>query len=1302
MSREKKWTKFKKLSNAAHETSYMGCDAAKSKFTNPQSVSNEYSVNKLLQCVTFTGRVQNFETDIIIDSGSGITLLSLELYNLINKYSCKPLDLFSNAVLAKTATGEGLDIVGSTTVELDLGSSKWYVDCYIVRNFAYSFLLGTDFLVKSGSSIDLSLLQATIGQDKIPISITKRPSQAKVCVTESLEIPARSEALLQGHVYGMQGTVLVEPKYEITSGDSLLYPARSIAYIDNNTIPIKIFNANNFPVKIFAGTCVGMAETVEETQLRCESKEKDEGESELKHISLDNWINDIDLSNCTISADEKQTLLHLLLAYQDVFVKSRNEFGQAHRFTHSIDTGEHPPVYIRPYRIPHSQLHMVDEHIEDMLAKGIIKESNSPWSQPLVIVTKKDGSPRFCVDFRRLNFITKKQIFPMPRIDDVLDCLGDACYFTTLDLASGYWQIPMSPQDMEKTAFCTRKGNFEFRVMPMGLVNASYTFQKMMQLVLSGLQWQICMVYLDDVIVYSKSFNAHLDNLRSVFDRFRKEGLKLKPKKCHFCKPEVLYLGHVVGRNGIKPNPEKVEVIRTYPVPSNCDEVRSFVALVSYYRRFVKGFASIASPLNNLLKKGVTFEWNDECQTAFERLRDSLLEAPILSYPNFQETFSLYTDASNTGIGAILAQHIDGCEKTIAYASRSLKPHERKYATIDRECLALVWGIKHFRPYLYGREFEVITDHNPLKWLDNAKDPHSRLSRWSLSLQSYAFTIKHRPGKSHGNVDTLSRMPDVGIRKEPCKAGLVTSVNAIDLPGLQLDRIKSSQRQDPSLSDLINYFEKGEIPTDSTSARRLMATVEDYVFEEGALYHLDNRRARSRSIIRKQLVIPRSLKDEVMLSLHEELTSGHLSFMKTYLKIKERYFWTGMYTEIEKWCASCVDCATKKTPRNLAKAPLQPIPVEGPFDRVAVDVLGPFPTSERGNKYVVIFTDYFTKWPEAFAIECADAATTARLFVEEILCRHSAPRKLLSDRGKNFLAKVVKGICQMVNTSKVNTTSYHPECDGLVERFNHTLTTIISMYVSEHQKDWDLFIPYALFAYRTAVQSSTNETPFYLMYGRDPRLPIDVSLLKARETYSDISDYRGVIADRLLAARQLTHDNIELAQQRQKTQYDKTAKERSYDIGQKVWLYTPNNRKGLSSKLTHNWHGPYRILAKRSAVNYLLDANDERDYVQTVHVNRLKPFISAENRPILAPSVKSQDTETDANDESSEMDPAELAVNSILDKKVVKNRSGRRETFYLVEWEDKDIEPSWEPLANLHCGELLKEFESTLHNKKTC
>ena len=400
---------------------------------------------------------------------------------------------------------------------------------------------------------------------------------------------------------------------------------------------------------------------------------------------------------------------------------------------------------------------MVDEHIQGMLEKGIIQESISPWSQPLVIVTKKDGSPRFFIDFRKLNSIAKKQIFPMPRTDEVLDSLGDAFYFTTLDLASGYWQIPMNPDDMEKTAFCTRQGNFEFRVMAMGLVNASFTFQMMMQLVLSGLQWQICMVYLDHVIVYSKSFDQHLINLRLVFDRFRSEGLKLKPKKCHFCKPEVLYLGHIVGKDGIRPNPDKVDTIRNYPVPTNCNEVRSFVALVSYYRCFVKDFATIASPLNALLKKGVQFAWSDECQVSLESLRDLLLTAPILTYPNFQERPSSHTAASNTGIGAILSQTIDGVEKTIALASRSPKPHKRKYATIERERPAIVRGIKHFQPYLYGREFDIVTDHNPVKWLDNAQDPHSRLSRWLLALQSYAFIIKHRPGKVHCNVDTFKK-----------------------------------------------------------------------------------------------------------------------------------------------------------------------------------------------------------------------------------------------------------------------------------------------------------------------------------------------------------------------------------------------------------------------------------------------------------------------------------------------------------------------------------------------------------------
>ena len=1279
----------------------MGCEVA-SNNTNPQKLSFVNVCNDPVQCVTFDAKVEGINSQIVLDSGSGLSIMSSEMFSCVNAKSSTPLVLSNNTILAKTATGDKLSVLGTTCVTVDLGDSCWIVECYVVSNFKYAFLLGTDFMIRSGAKIDLDSLHVSLGQSRLPIRIDRKPRQVQVNVVEALEIPARSEAILSGRVNGLSGTVLVEPKHALScENGSLVYPARCVAYVNDGIVPLKIANPNSFPVKVFPETCVGMAETV-----GVDDVNEQTGENDLHSFPNElSWLKDIDMSDSSLNEDERNQLLNLLQEYSDVFVTRETDVGCARRFSHKIDTGNNDPIRQRPYRIPHSQQEMVDEHIQLMLKKGIIQESNSPWSQPLVIVTKKDGSPRFCVDFRKLNAITKKQVFPMPRIDEVLDSLGDSCYFTTLDLASGYWQVPMDPDDMEKTAFCTRSGNFHFRVMAMGLTNASFTFQKMMQLVLSGLQWNICMVYLDDVIVFSKSFQKHLDNLRLVFDRFRKEGLKLKPKKCHFCKPEVLYLGHIVGKNGIRPNPEKVSCISNYPVPTNCSEVRSFVALCSYYRRFIKDFASKASPLHALLKKGVQFKWTEKCQLAFEQLRDSLLGEPILSYPDFDHKFELYTDASNTGIGAVLSQNINGEEKTLAYASRSLKPHERKYSTIERECLAMVWAVKYFRPYLFGKEFDIITDHNPLRWLDNAKDPHSRLSRWSLTLQSYSFNIRHRSGKLHNNADALSRMPEP-VKNET--TGKQVHVSAIDVPGLQLDRVRQMQNQDPSLQVMLDYLRKGDIPDDASSARKLMASCEDYLLEDDVLYHLDRGRARSRNAIRKQLVVPRSLKDEVMLSCHEELTSGHLGFEKTYLKIRTRYFWTGMYSEIEQWCKSCVDCATKKTPRNLPKAPLQPIPVEGPFDRVAVDVLGPFPTSEKGNKYVIIFTDYLTKWVEAFAVKDFGADTTAKLFVEEVICRHSAPRKLLSDRGKNFLSKVVKAVCKLVNTAKVNTTSYHPECDGLLERFNHSLTTIISMYVSEHQKDWDLFIPYALFAYRTAVQSSTKETPFFLMYGRDPRLPIDVSLLKAKEQYANTTDYRSVLAERFMDARKLAHENIELAQQRQKVQYDKNAKEVNYEVGERVWLYTPNNKTGLSSKLTHNWHGPFRILAKKSPVNYLLDSNEERNITQVVHVNRLKPFISLDSRPDDTPQQEATTTTNDEPNDSdeeyetaSESDPAELEVDKILDKRTTKNRSGRKETQYLIQWKDKNIEPSWEPVSHLNCAQLLEDFEHSLRSQRS-
>ena len=441
---------------------------------------------------------------------------------------------------------------------------------------------------------------------------------------------------------------------------------------------------------------------------------------------------------------------------------------------------------------------------------------------------------------------------------------------------------------------------------------------------------------------------------------------------------------------------------------------------------------------------------------------------------------------------------------------------------------------------------------------------------------------------------------------------------------------------------------------------------DDYVLEDGLLFHLQKPPARFRSEpFRKQLAVPNGLRTEIMTACHEEITAGHLGFMRTYEKIRQRYYWPGMYTEIDNWCKSCVDCATKKTPRNQAKAPIFSLPVEGPFDRVGVDILGPFPASKNGHRYVIVFTDYLTKWAECFAMKTVEAEAVAKIYVEEVVCRHSAARELLSDRGKNFLAKIVKEVCEFVNTVKINTTSYRPQCNGLTERFNATLTTIISMYVNQHHTDWDTYIPYALFAYRTAIQETTKESPFYLLYGRDPRLPLDVSLLPRDEIFTNAEDYRAYSVTRLQETKKLAQENIQLSQQRQELNRNENTKLPSYEPGQRVWLFTPNNRKGLSSKLVHNWHGPYRIEEKLSPVNYRLDNGD------IVHSDRLKTFIAYNQQSDPLPDdlvaneeeqIEKEDAprninaEIDSDDEYLSAD--EYEVDKILHKKRIRDRAG--------------------------------------------
>ena len=458
--------------------------------------------------------------------------------------------------------------------------------------------------------------------------------------------------------------------------------------------------------------------------------------------------------------EQQVSFNNLLRNYKDICAQSQTQIGRTDVIKHKIITGDAIPIAQPAYRSNPKNLTFIKDEVARMEKQGLIRKSASPWASPVVVVGKKGGDLRFCVDYRKLNAVMKPDMYPLPRIDDMLESFNGAAWFTTLDLASGYWQVEMDEQDVEKTAFKTPFGLYEFLVMPFGLAYAPGTFQRLMNYILHDYLGKFVAVYLDDIIIYSKgSLENHLSHIAQVFETLRRAHLKIKLKKCHFCFPNIHFLGHVVGRDGIKPDPEKIQKIKDFPEPKSLTQLRSALGLFSYYRRFIKDFSNIARPLNSLLKKDEPYHWEIKQQNAFDALKQKLISAPILIYPDFEKSFVLYTDASGTGIGAVLSQiGNDKKEHVVAYASRSMNKAEQNYPITDQECLAIVWAIKYFQHYLELRPFILVTDHSALKWLQTSKIPKGRRARWVMDLQQFKFEIKHRPGKANANADALSRM----------------------------------------------------------------------------------------------------------------------------------------------------------------------------------------------------------------------------------------------------------------------------------------------------------------------------------------------------------------------------------------------------------------------------------------------------------------------------------------------------------------------------------------------------------------
>lgn len=1029
----------------------------------------------------------------LIDTGSQVSLVCMKSLSSTGDIKV------ANTIL-QGVTGSTLPVKGKIELLVFYDNRKCSHEFYVVEELPHELdiVLGQDFLRKN--EVELSF----------------RCGEAKI------RIPARTEQVVEIPLKE-RGDVLIN-KQEIKSG---VFLGDVLTTVRENKAVVCVINTTDNEIEL------GPLEVKYErppTKYLCalniQSKSK---LNEKRHQLLDTQLR---IDHVTEGKESLRSLCH---QYIDIFHLPGDKLTETTGAVHTIPTPDIPPeraIHVKNYRIPEAHNEIVNEQVKQMLKDGIVVPSSSPYNFPLLVVPKKmDASGkkkwRVCIDFRQLNNHTIGDSFPLPNIQDILDKLGRSRYFTALDCASGYHQIPIAENDRKKAAFSTSSGHFEFTKMAFGLKSGPATFQRLMTNVLSGLLGIKALVYLDDIICFGETVEEHNDKLRDIFDRLRKYNLKLQPDKCEFLKTELTYLGHIVTGDGVQPDPKKVEAVVRFPEPRTPTEVKSFLGLAGYYRRFIPNFSSIAKPLTDLLKKGVEFSWGNKEKEAFEALKFLLVNPPLLQYPDFTRQMVLTTDASGNAIGSILSQGKIGEDLPIAYASRTLNSAERNYSTVEKELLAIVWGCKHFRPYLLGRQFTIVTDHKPLTWIFSVKDPSSRLLRWRLLLEEYQYTIQYKAGKRNTNSDALSR--------------------------------------DPSLCMLIT---------------------EDELTEE-----------------RKQKIIK---------EMHSDPIGGHQGIHRTLERIKLYISWSNMKSDIENYIRNCDICQRNKATRPLTRQELEITDTQSePWNKIALDVVGPLPRTENNCKYILTCQDNLTKYLIAIPIENQEANTIAEAFVNKVCLTHGIAQVVLTDQGGNFLSQIFKQVCKLLKIDKINTSAYHPESNGSLERSHKVLVEYLRCFCNEKQTEWEKWIPFATFVYNTTPHSATKYTPFELVYGRLANLPGALQKAPTSPLYN-YDDFVLNTKHKMQVSHEIAKRNLIKAKEEQKERFDKhKANPIEFKVGQKVLLSNEATKVGVSRKLSPPWLGPFNIVRINDNATLTLQLlNKKNAKLQTVHANRVKPYFS--------------------------------------------------------------------------------------------
>jgi hypothetical protein len=1036
---------------------------------------------------------------------------------------------------------------------------------------------------------------------------------------DTVNLPMTGEYFIRGQLTKqiINASGIFEPIRRSETEDSYAAATGMVNIEERGLIPIRILTFKD-NVRIKKGTTIG-------TFTRCLSEQQVTRVNRVTCDKESRW-NILEkkiiphLEHLRENTPERIQLIQLLEEFSDIFSISRDDIGVTNVVTHAIDTEDITPIRCGQRRIPIALEEKVEEMIQELANKEIIRPSDSPWNAPLVIIPKKNGDVRITVDYRKLNSVTKRPVFPIPDTQHLLDTLSGSAYFTTLDFSSGYYNVPMKADDIEKTAFSTKQNHWEFVRMPMGLSTAPFTFQKLMHKIFSKENWQTCLIYLDDICIFSRSLDEQIVRLRTIFDRIRNAGMKLSPDKCSFLKQEVSYLGYKITKEGTMTDPSKIEKISNWATPKTVEDLRSWLGLCGYYRKFIKNYAKIVCPLEEKCKDTWTskrkktstqLEWNDECQSAFQTLKEALTSAPILTYPTANDQFILDCDASHDCVGAVLSQKQNGIERVIAYASKKLTSTQRQYCITRKELFAVYHFVHYFKHYLLGRRFICRTDHRALSWMLNWKTPNtSQYCKWKQELEVFDMIVLYRRGEEHANADALSRWPNC----QQCelnhpfpkqKRNVKVFNDGVAVQRFFCRQINTlheeiDQTADSNLRTIIELMKMGQIEEKepeslkccSEEAFILWKKRNNLRFRGGLLYIYCSRSNEYK------LIIPKDQRTQLIKLVHE--TFAHVGTRKTLCALKDDHYWPNMDFDVRLWVNACHYCNERKVHRNGKKNEKKAgLESNYPFQKISLDVTGPLPRGPLGEQYILGIIDNFSRFVTLVPLKRVTAETVGKALFEKWVTLFGIPEVIHSDRGTEFENRLMFHLCQLLGIRKSRSSPYYPQGNAIIERLFGTVKDLLSTTMRSRKQSWVSILPSVEFALRCTIHKSTNFSPYEIIFGRKMKTPFSNESYRKSLPRGSVTkcDFVKEVQNNIDLVQKKILDNRELKLEK------KTEKNMFYPIGTKVMVKILPQMRGIGKP---RYAGPYKIVSKKGDWSYVLEDEHGKKIERNVH--HLKPL----------------------------------------------------------------------------------------------